>query len=326
MQKQTLGQSTLTISRIGLGAWAIGGEWRFGWGPQDDNESIATIHHAVERGMNWIDTAPAYGLGHSEKVVGRAVKEIAAADRPYVFTKCSLVWDEHGDVSHTLRGTSIRREAEESLKRLQVDRIDLYQIHWPLWPSGKPGYDPGSIEEAWQTLVALKQEGKAAFIGVSNFDADQLRRISEIEPPVSLQPPYSLLRRDIEQRVLPYCRERNIGVIPYSPMQSGLLTGKMTRERIGSLPEGDWRRGSRFFQEPMVSKAFDIVDVLKQIAKEHGRTPGEIAIAWTLHNPAITAAIVGARRPQQLDEIVGAGDLRLTAQDLEQLDAISRAA
>src|SRR4029079_8293533 len=214
MDKRTLGHSTLSITTIGLGAWAIGGEWRFGWGPQDDNESIATIHHAVERGMNWIDPAPAYGLGRSEKAGGRAVKEIAAADRPHVFTKCSLVWDQHGEGSHSLRPESIRKEAAESLRRLQTERIDLYQIHWPLWPSGKPGYDPGSIEEAWQTLVELKQEGKLAFIGVANFDADQLRRISAIEAPASLQPPYSLLRRDIEQQILPYCREHRIGVIP----------------------------------------------------------------------------------------------------------------
>ena len=326
MQKRTLGDSTLNITTVGLGAWAIGGEWQFGWGPQDDNDSIATIRHAVERGMNWIDTAPAYGLGHSEVVVGRAVKEIPAADRPYVFTKCSLVWDDDRVVSHSLNPDSIRKEVEASLRRLQTERIDLYQIHWPLWPSAKPGYNPGRIEDAWNAMVSLKRAGKVAFIGVSNFDDDQLRRISAIEKPTNLQPPYSLLRREIEARILPYCREHNVGVIPYSPMQSGLLTGKMTRERIAALPEGDWRRGSRFFQEPMVSKAFAIVDVLKAVAARHGRTPGEAAIAWTLCNPAITAAIVGARRPQQVDEIVGAGDMRLTAEDLTALDAISRAA
>jgi aryl-alcohol dehydrogenase-like predicted oxidoreductase len=323
MQRRTLGNSTLDITTIGLGAWAIGGEWRFGWGPQDDAESIATIRRAVERGINWIDTAPAYGLGHSETVVGRALREIPPGDRPYVFTKCSLVWDEHGNVTHSLRPQSIRKEVEGSLRRLETERIDLYQIHWPLWPGAQEAYDPGSLEDAWDTLAALRREGKLAHIGASNFDEDQLGRVQKIEQPASLQPPYSLLRREVEERLLPFCRKHGIGVIPYSPMQSGLLTGKMTRERIASLPEGDWRRGSRFFQEPMLTRALALVERLRDIGARHGRSPGEVAIAWTLHHPAITAAIVGARRPDQVDEIIGAGTLRLSDEEASDLERSS---
>jgi aryl-alcohol dehydrogenase-like predicted oxidoreductase len=319
--KRQLGNSNLNLTRIGLGAWAIGGEWRFGWGHQDDADSIATIRKAVELGLNWIDTAAVYGLGHSEDVVGRAVSEMPRAERPYVFTKSSLVWDESKTVSHNLRAASIRSEVEQSLTRLRTERIDLYQIHWPAWPNSPAGHDPGTIEEAWTTMVRLRDEGKVGFIGVSNFDVPLLRRISAIETPTNLQPPYSMLRPEIEQEILPYCLEHNIGVIPYSPMQSGLLTGKMTRERFASLPEGDWRRGSRFFQEPMFSKAQQLVEHLRKVAKRHGCTPGEVAIAWTLRHPAITATIVGARRPEQLDELIGAATLQLTPQDTEELGA-----
>jgi aryl-alcohol dehydrogenase-like predicted oxidoreductase len=304
---------------MGLGAWAIGGPWRFGWGSQDDADSIATIRRACDLGLNWIDTAPAYGLGHSEEVVGKALKEISPGNRPYVFTKCSLVWDDTRTVSHSLRPDSIRREVEGSLKRLGADRIDLYQIHWPLWPSGQPGYDPGPIEDAWAGMAALKREGKVSYIGVSNFDEQQLERISTIETPTNLQPPYSLLRPEIEQRILPYCQAHGIGVIVYSPMQSGLLSGKMTRERLAGLPENDWRHGSRFFQEPMLSRALTLVDRLREVAARYNATPGQIAIAWTLHNPAVTGAIVGARRPEQLDELAGAASLRLTKDDLALL-------
>jgi len=318
---RALGHSTLKLTPIGLGAWAIGGEWRFGWGPQDDADSIATIRRALDRGMNWIDTAAVYGVGHSEEVVGKALADLSPGDRPYVFTKCSLVWDDSRTVSHSLHAASIRREVEQSLRRLQTERIDLYQIHWPVWPSSPPGVEPGSIEEAWKTLTELRDEGKVAFIGVSNFDVAQLERISQIETPVSLQPPYSMLRRDIEQDILPFCLEHNIGVIPYSPMQSGLLTGKMTRERIASLPEGDWRRNNRFYQEPLLGKALSLVDQLRGIAEKHGRTPGEVAIAWTLRHPAITATIVGARRPDQIDELIGAATFRLSAEEIRELDA-----
>lgn len=321
MKLRRLGNSTLELTPIGLGAWAIGGEWRFGWGPQDDADSIATIRRAIERGVNWIDTAAIYGLGHSEEVVGKALRDIPPGDRPYVFTKCSLVWDEARNTSHNLRAQSIRGEVEQSLRRLQTERIDLYQIHWPVWPASPQGHDPGSIEEAWTTLTTLRDEGKVAFIGVSNFDAAQLKRISRIETPTNLQPPYSMLRPEIEGDVLPFCLDNNIGVIPYSPMQSGLLTGTMTRERISSLPEGDWRRNNRFFQEPLLSKAMALVEGLRVVADKHGRRPGEVAIAWTLRHPAITATIVGARRPQQVDELIGAATFRLSAEDIEELEA-----
>ena len=316
-----LGNSTLQLTRIGLGAWAIGGEWRFGWGPQDDADSIATIRRALQRGINWIDTAAIYGLGHSEEVVGQALRDVPRSERPYVFTKCTLVWDAERNTSHSLDPKSIRREIEQSLRRLQTDRIDLYQIHWPVWPASPAGHNPGSIEEAWSELVKLRNEGKTAFIGVSNFDVAQLKRIAPIETPTNLQPPYSMLRPEIEQEVLPYCLAHNIGVIPYSPMQSGLLSGKMTRERIASLPEGDWRRNNRFYQEPLLSKAFSLVDRLRAIADRHGRTPGEVAIAWTLRHPAITATIVGARNPAQIDELIGAATLSLSSQELEELEA-----
>lgn len=320
---RTLGSSTLSLTPIGLGAWAIGGEWRFGWGHQDDSESIATIRRAIALGLNWIDTAAIYGLGHSEEVVGRALSEIPKRERPMVFTKSSLVWDAAGNVSHNLRPASIRSEVEESLRRLQTERIDLYQIHWPVWPASPQGHDPGSIEDAWGAMVALKKEGKVACVGVSNFDVYQLEAISRIETPTSVQPPYSMLRPEIEQDLLPYCIERNIGVIPYSPMQSGLLTGTMTRERLAALPEGDWRRTGRFFQEPMFSKAMSIVERLRVIGARHGRTPGEVAIAWTLRHPAITATIVGARKPEQLDQLIGAATFRLSAEEIEVLDGVA---
>src|SRR5262245_56911352 len=320
---KTLGNSTLQLTPIGLGAWAIGGAWRFGWGPQEDADYIATIRRAVERGLNWIDTAAIYGLGRSEEVVGKALSDIPRAERPYVFTKCSLVWDEARNTWHSLDPRSIRREVDASLRRLQTERIDLYQIHWPVWPTSPAGHDPGgSIEDAWGELTRLRNEGKVAFIGVSNFDVGQLKRISSIETPVSLQPPYSMLLPEIEQEILPFCLQNNIGVIPYSPMQSGLLTGTMTRERISSLPEGDWRRNNRFYQEPLVTRALSVVERLRAIAARHGRTTGEVAIAWTLRHPAITATIVGARRPAQIDELVGAATFRLSAEEIDELDAV----
>jgi aryl-alcohol dehydrogenase-like predicted oxidoreductase len=318
---RALGNSTLQLTPIGLGAWAIGGEWQFGWGPQEDAESIATIRRAVERGLNWIDTAAVYGLGHSEEVVGQALRDIPRGERPYVFTKCSLVWDDSRTVSHNLAARSIRMEVEASLRRLEAERIDLYQIHWPAWPASPQGYDPGPIEEAWSALVTLRDEGKVAFIGVSNFDVAQLERIQAIETPTNLQPPYSMLRPEIEQTILPFCQQHNIGVIPYSPMQSGLLTGKMTRARIESLPDNDWRRNNRFFKEPMLTKALSLVERLQEIGARHGRTPGEVAIAWTLRHPAITATIVGARNPAQVDELAGALTFRLSTAEVQELDA-----
>src|SRR5918993_3966017 len=322
-----LGNTDLHLSTVGFGAWAAGGGgWAFGWGPQDDTASINSMRYAIERGINWIDTAAIYGLGHSEEVVGQALKTIPRSERPYVFTKCSLVWDEAGNTWHSLDPKSIRNEVEASLRRLQSERIDLYQIHWPVWPASPQGHNPGSIEEAWSTLTELRNDGKVAFIGVSNFDVAQLKRISRIETPTNLQPPYSMLRPEIEQEILPFCQQYKIGVIPYSPMQSGLLTGKMTRERIASLPEGDWRRNNRFYQEPAPTRALSLVERLQTIGARHGRTPGEVAIAWTLRHPAITATIVGARKPQQIDELIGAATFRLNPQEIEELDAALTAA
>jgi aryl-alcohol dehydrogenase-like predicted oxidoreductase len=323
MDRRRLGNSDLEITPIGFGAWAIGGEWMFGWGPQDDGESIATIRRAIDRGINWIDTAAAYGLGHSEAVVGRALREVPPGDRPYVFTKCTLVWDEQGTVSHDIRPASLRREAEASLQRLETDCIDLYQMHWPVWGFSPAGHDSGSLEEAWETLVALQHEGKVRHIGICNADTDQLARIHRIAPVTSVQPPYSIVRREIEERTLPFCQQHGIGVIVYSPMQSGLLTGKMTRERLAALPETDWRRKGKYFQEPLLTTALNVVERLKEIAARHGRTPGEIAIAWTLRHPAVTGAIVGARRPEQVDEIVNAASVRLIG---DEITAIERSA
>ena len=320
MQTRQLGQSTLDITRIGLGAWAIGGAWRFGWGPQDDADSIAAIRRAIARGVNWIDTAPAYGLGRSEAVIGEALRGVPPRERPYVFTKCSLVWHGQGDVTHSLRPESIRRECDASLNRLGIERIDLYQIHWPRWAASPPGHDPGRLEEAWQTMADLRREGKVRYLGASNFDTEQLARVHAIAPVTSLQPPYSLLRRDVEHRELPWCRENEVGVIVYSPMQSGLLSGTMTRERIASLPEDDWRRKAVWFNEPHLTRALDLVDVLRDIAARHHCTVAEVAIAWTLRHPAVTGAIVGARRPEQIDGFIGAASLELTEADLGEID------
>lgn len=320
-KRRTLGNSDMSLTPIGLGAWAIGGEWRFGWGPQEDADSIATIRRAIDRGMNWIDTAAIYGLGHSEEIIGRALQDVPRDERPYVFTKCSLVWDSAGNVSHNLTAQSIRRETEASLQRLRVDRIDLYQIHWPVWHASPADYRaPGSVDEAWQTLSDLRREGKVAWIGVSNFDVAQLQQIQAIEQPTSVQPPYSLLRRDIERELLPFCLEQNIGVITYSPMQSGLLSGKMTRERVASLPPGDFRRNHKMYQEPMLTRALELADMLGDIGRRHGRTAGEVAIAWTRRHPAVTATIVGARRPDQIDELVGAMTFQLADAEADELE------
>jgi aryl-alcohol dehydrogenase-like predicted oxidoreductase len=292
----------------------------FGWGPQNDDESIAAIRRAVGCGINWIDTAAAYGLGRSELVVARALKDIPRHERPYVFTKCTLVWDDQKSVTHNLRPASLRREAEASLRRLDVECIDLYQMHWPAWGMSPPDHDPGSLEEGWATLAALQSEGKVRCIGMCNADADQLARVHRIAPVTSNQPPYSIIRPEIEARTLPFCEQHGIGVIVYSPMQSGLLTGKMTRERLSALPETDWRRNGKYFQEPLLTTALETVERLKIVAAKHGRTPGEIAIAWTLRHPAVTGAIVGARRPDQIDGIVNAANVTLTAQDIQEIE------
>ena len=330
MQKRQLGSSDLSITPIGFGAWAIGGGgWMFGWGPQDDEESIQAIRHAVDSGINWIDTAAVYGLGHSEEVVGQAVKAIPEADRPYVFTKCSLAWDDARTIRHDLHGESIRRECEGSLTRLGVAAIDLYQIHWPKWPASAPGTDPGTIEEAWETLAALQKEGKVREIGVSNFSVAQLERINAIAPVASNQPPYSMLRREIEADLLPWCAGHQVGVIVYSPMQSGLLSGAMTRERVAAFPPDDWRRNNPRFQEPELSRNLMIVEKIRAIGARHGRSAGEVAIAWTLRLPAVTGAIVGARSPAQIDGVIGAGAFRLSKEeilDIERLLAAAKAA
>jgi aryl-alcohol dehydrogenase-like predicted oxidoreductase len=319
MSLRTLGQSDLKITPIGIGAWAIGGgKWEFGWGSQDDQESIAAIHAGLDHGMNWIDTAAVYGLGHSETVVGRAVKGYRT--HPYIFTKCSLVWDESGKISHNLQAASIRREAEASLKRLGVETIDLYQIHWPAWKGAPESASPGSIEEAVGAMAELKAAGKIRNIGVSNFDAQQIQRALNIAPITSLQPQYSLLARDVESSVLPFTLDHRIGVIVYSPMASGLLTGGMTRGRIVELPEDDWRKRSPNFQEPLLSRNLRLVETLRAIAERRNATPGEVAIAWTLRNSAVTGAIVGVRSAQQVSGIAGAGDVQLSADDMLKIE------
>ncbi len=314
-----LGNSDLQITPVGLGTWAIGGEGAMGWGPQDDKESIATIRHAVESGINWIDTAAIYGFGHSEKIVAEALKDIGNNNRPYVFTKCSLVWDESNNFSHNMKAESIRKEAEDSLNRLDVDVIDLYQIHMPSWPPGSPDSE---IEEAWTELAKLKEQGKVRAIGLSNFNVAQLERAQKITPVTSLQPPYSMLMRDIEQEILPYCELNNIGVIAYSPMHNGLLTGKMTRERIEALHDTDWRKHiNPAFKEPHLTKNLELVELLRDIGEKHGKTPAEVAIAWTLRLTSVTGAIVGARRPDQIDGIIGAMEFRLSDSEIAEIDA-----
>lgn len=314
METRRLGNSDLTITRVGFGAWAIGGPgYDFAWGAQQDADSIAAIHKALDLGVNWIDTAPVYGIGHSEEVVARSLKDWRGP-RPYVFTKCVMRWDAQGHVSKVFSRDSILRECEDSLRRLQVSVIDLYQIHWPPEDNG-----PG-LEEAWQTLADLQKQGKVRWIGVSNFNVEQIKRAEKIAPVTSLQPPYSLVRRDIEKETLPYCERRGIGVIVYSPMQSGLLTGAMTRERIANLPENDWRKRGAEFNEPNLSKNLELVERLKKVAARYACTPGEVAIAWTLRLPAVTGAIVGARNARQAEQVMRAGNLELTPGDIAEIE------
>lgn len=313
MQTRKLGYTDLHLTTIGLGTWAMGGgDWRFSWGPQDDQESIAAIHRALELGVNWLDTAPIYGLGHSEEMVAQALAGMK--EKPLIATKCSRVWDEQGNISSDLSRANILRECEDSLRRLQAETIDLYQIHWPI-PDER-------IEEAWQAMADLVRAGKARYIGVSNFNVAQLKRILAIHPVASLQPPYSMLRRDIEAELLPFCQQNQIGVIVYSPMQKGLLTGKVKRAWVESLPQDDHRRHDPMFNEPELSKNLRLVEQLKEIAGRHGRTAAELAIAWTLRRPELTAAIVGARHPNQIEETVGAGDWQIAAEDLEEIEQL----
>src|SRR5258708_6419868 len=306
MEMRKLGNSDIKITTVGVGEWALGGGgWEFAWGHQDDADAISANQRGVEGGGNGVDAAAVYGLGHSEEVVGRALKEWRGP-RPYVFTKCVLVWNEKGKIWKEFSAASIRRECEDSLRRLQVDTIDLYQMHWPP-DEGKPG-----LEEAWQTLAALKAEGKVRWIGVSNLNAAQIKRAEKIAPVTSLQPPYSIMRRQVEAEILPYCEEQGIGVINYAPMASGLLTGAMTRERAAALPPDDFRSRNPEFREPRLSKNIELVDQLRHVGARHARTPGEVAIAWTLRHPAITGAIVGARNAKQSEGVMGAGELMLT--------------
>lgn len=317
MKTRQLGQTPLHITPIGLGAWAIGGgNWAFGWGAQDDHESIAALRRGLDLGINWIDTAAAYGLGHSEEIVARALQ--GRAERPYIFTKCSLIWNEgETHVTNSLAATSIRREIEGSLRRLNVEVIDLYQIHWPL--------PDEELEEGWSTLAALKKEGKVRAIGLSNCSVNQMQRAMAIAPIDACQPPYSVVKREAGQDVLPFCHEHDIGVIVYSPMQSGLLTGKMSRERVARLPENDWRVRNEEFQEPRLSRNLAMADKLREIAALYNRSPAEAAIAWTLANPAVTGAIVGVRNPGQVDVIVGAAEFRLTDLELGEIDDFLKA-
>ena len=320
MNTRTLGNSNLKITPVGFGAWALGGAgWEFAWGPQDDADSIAAIHRALELGVNWIDTAAVYGLGHSEEVVARALKEWRGP-RPYVFTKCILRWNEEKKIWREFSAASVRRECEDSLRRLQLDTIDLYQMHWPP-DEGKPG-----IEEAWQTLTALKAEGKVRWIGVSNFTKAQIQTAEKIAPVTSLQPPYSIIRRQIEKETLPYCEAQGIGVISYAPMASGLLTGAMTRERAAALPADDFRSRNPEFREPRLSKNLELVERLRQVGARHSRGPGEVAIAWTLRGPAITGAIVGARNAKQAEGVMRAGELQLTREEIAEIEGAAAVA
>jgi aryl-alcohol dehydrogenase-like predicted oxidoreductase len=311
LRTNQLGGTGLEITRVGFGAWAIGGGgWEFGWGPQQDDDSIGAIHRALELGVNWIDTAAAYGFGRSEEIVGRALRGVS--ERPYVFTKCSLLDDGSRRVRHVLKRDSVLREAEASLRRLGVDAIDLYQIHWP-----NPEED---TEEGWSALAELKEQGLVRHIGVSNFSTAQLRRIGAIAPVETIQPPYSLIDRDAEQSVLPYAEREGIGVIVYSPMGSGLLTGGITRERVAAMPEDDWRKTDPRFTEPLLSQHLALAARLRAIAARHETTPGAVAVAWTLRNPAVDGAITGFRRADQVDPILTAANLELTDQDIAEIE------
>jgi aryl-alcohol dehydrogenase-like predicted oxidoreductase len=315
MQTEQLGNSDLMITPLGIGAWAMGGAgWAFSWSDQDDNASIAAIHAALDAGMNWIDTAAVYGLGHSEEVIARAleVREV----KPYVFTKCGRCWDEQGQIIKRLKWDSIRRECENSLRRLKVDVIDLYQMHWP-----EPDED---IEEGWETMARLKEEGKVRWIGVSNYNVAQLRRIQAIAPITSLQPPFSLIRREVEPEVLPFARQHGLGVIAYSPMGSGMLSGAMSRERAENLPADDWRSRSPQFQEPLLTRNLAIAGKLNEIAARHGRNAGEAAIAWVLGHSAVTGAIVGVRNAEQVAGIIGAMDFRLSPEEMQEIELVEK--
>lgn len=320
MEPRKLGNSDLQITPVGFGAWAIGGSgWEFAWGRQEDADSIAAIVRALELGVNWIDTAAVYGTGHSEEIVAQALAQWKGK-RPYVFTKCVLRWDENRKVYQDHRAASIRKECEDSLRRLQTDVIDLYQMHWPPRDNG-----PG-LEEAWQAMNDLKKEGKVRWVGVSNFDVEQMKRATKIAPITSDQPPYSVIRRAIEAEVLPHCEKNGIGVISYAPMASGLLTGAMTRERAAALPPDDFRSRNPEFKEPRLSKNIELVERLRKVGVRHDRGPGEVAIAWVLRHSAITGAIVGARNAKQAGSVMRAGELQLSQEEITEIEGAAAAA
>lgn len=311
LSKRKLGTTDMQITPIGFGSWALGGgDWIYSWGPQHDQESIDAIYRAIDLGINWIDTAAGYGLGHSEEVIGKALSGMK--NRPYVFTKCSLTWNDKGEIIDSLKRDSIRKECEDSLMRLKLEQIDLYQIHWP-----RPDDD---LEEGWEAMAELQREGKVRWIGVSNFSISQMDRIRKIAPINTLQPPYSLVKPDVQDEILPYCAENDIGVIGYSPMFSGLLTGKMTEERILNLPSDDWRQRDPEFIQPRLKSNLDLVKLITDIGERHGVEPGVVAIAWVLRNPAVTGAIVGMRRPSQVNGVYPAATFRLSPEEAEELD------
>ncbi len=312
MQTRQLGRTDLHLTTIGLGTWAMGGPWEYGWGPQDDDEAIGAIITALETGINWIDTAPAYGLGHSEELIAKALKQVS--EKPLIATKCGILWNEKKEKVTCLKRQSIRDECHASLRRLGIDVIDLYQIHWP---------DPDEdVEQAWEEMTALVAEGKIRYLGVSNFTVEQIKRVQKIHPVVSLQPPYSMLHREVEDELLEYCARNDIGVVAYSPIQRGLLTGKFNAERLAALPEDDHRRRSADFQEPRFSATLELVEHLKKIAERNGRTCAELAISWVLRRPEVTAAIVGTRRPQQILETAPAWDWKLSEEDIEEIEQL----
>lgn len=312
MQTRKLGYTDLELTTVGLGTWAMGGPWEYGWGPQDDDEAVAAILAALETGINWIDTAPAYGLGHSEELIREALKQ--KSEKPIIATKCGILWNEKKEKVSCLKRESIREECHASLKRLGVEVIDLYQMHWP-----DPDQD---VEEAWEEMTKLHEEGKVRYLGVSNFSVEQIKRVQKIHPVASLQPPYSMLRRDAEDELLDYCARNDIGVVAYSPMQRGLLTGAFDAERLAALPLDDHRRRSAEFKEPQFSATLELVEGLNKIAKRHGRTCAQLAISWVLRRPEVTAAIVGARRPAQILETAPAADWKLSKKDLKEIERL----
>jgi aryl-alcohol dehydrogenase-like predicted oxidoreductase len=312
MQIRKLGNTDLELTTVGLGTWALGGPWQFGWGPQDDDEALVAIQASLEAGINWIDTAPAYGLSHSEELVGKVLKQ--TKQKPIIATKCGLLWNDKGEKVTCLKAESIRKECHDSLERLGIDVIDLYQIHWP---------DPDEdIEQAWEEMAKLAEEGKIRYIGVSNFNVEQIKRAQKIHPVTSLQPPYSMIHREVEDELLPYCAQNNIGVVAYSPMQRGLLTGKFSPERLSALPLDDHRRRNPDFHEPQFTATLELVEQLKPIAELNGKTLAQLSLSWVLRRPEVTAAIAGARRSEQILETAPASDWDLSEEDIEQIEKL----